>query len=123
AGRTQSEYQHALRLLRPAAPEWTPSVMLSSAVTGKGIADVWAAVESFRAAVAKAGTLEHRRAEQARAWMWSEISEGLMARLREHAGVRAALARLETAVVEGRLTPGAAADEAIAVFLGRLKGV
>jgi LAO/AO transport system kinase len=120
AGRSQADYRHALRLLRPAVPDWTPSVMLSSAVTGKGIAEVWSAVERFRAAMTRAGALERRRAEQARAWMWSEISEGLLARLREHAGVRTLLRRLEQDVVAGRLPPGAAADEAIAVFLGRL---
>ena len=117
AGRTRSEYQHALRLLRPSAPGWTPSVMLSSALSGKGIAEVWAAVERYRAALAGNGAFERRRADQARAWMWSEISEALLAELRDHEGVRAELKKLESAVAAGRVTPGAAADRAIAVFL------
>ena len=117
AGRTQSEYQHALRLLRPSAPGWTPSVMLSSALSGKGIPEVWAAVERYRIALAGNGVFERRRADQARAWMWSEISEALLAELREHEGVRAELKKLEAAVAAGRITPGAAADRAIAVFL------
>ncbi|MBL8665206.1 MAG: methylmalonyl Co-A mutase-associated GTPase MeaB [Candidatus Odyssella sp.] len=121
AGRTQSEYQHALRLLRPSAPGWTPSVLMSSAVSGKGIAEVWEAVGRYRAAVAQADALARRRADQARAWMWSEISEGLLAALREHEGVRAELKKLEHAVAEGRLTPGAAADRAIDVFLAGAK--
>ncbi len=121
AGRTQSEYQHALRLLRPSAPGWTPSVLMSSAVTGKGIADVWEAVGRYRAALAQADALARRRADQARAWMWSEISEGLLAALREHESVRAELKKLEHAVAEGRLTPGAAADRAIDVFLAGAK--
>jgi LAO/AO transport system kinase len=118
AGRTQSEYQHALRLLRPSsAPGWTPSVLLTSAVRGKGIGEVWEAVGRYRAALAKNGALGRRRADQARAWMWSEISEALLAELREHEGVRAELKKLEAAVAEGRVTPGAAADRAISVFL------
>jgi LAO/AO transport system kinase len=117
AGRTQSEYQHALRLLRPAVPGWTPSVLLTSAVAGRGVAEVWQAVERYRAAVGKGGALQRRRASQARAWMWSEISEALLAELREHEGVRAALKTLEAAVAEGRMAPGAAADRAIAAFL------
>jgi LAO/AO transport system kinase len=119
AGRTQSEYQHALRLLRPSAPGWTPSVLLTSAMSGKGIAEVWGAVERYRAVLAKNGALHHRRADQARAWMWSEISEALLSELRQHEGVRAELKKLEAAVAEGRLAPGAAADRAIAVFLAR----
>ena len=94
---------------------------MSSAVSGKGIAEVWEAVGRYRAAVAQADALARRRADQARAWMWSEISEGLLAALREHEGVRAELKKLEHAVAEGRLTPGAAADRAIDVFLAGAK--
>jgi GTPase len=119
AGRTQSEYQHALRLLRPTVPGWTPSVLLTSAVTGKGIAEVWTAVGQYRAALAKGGLFQRRRADQARAWMWSEISEALLAEMREHEGVRAELKKLEAAVAEGRMAPGAAADRAIEIFLAR----
>jgi LAO/AO transport system kinase len=93
--------------------------LLSSAVSGKGIAEVWEAVGRYRTAAAKGGVLERRRAEQARAWMWSEISEALLGQLREHEGVRAELRKLEAAVAEGRLAPGAAADRAIEVFLSR----
>jgi LAO/AO transport system kinase len=117
AGRTQSEYQHALRLLRPAVPGWTPSVLLTSAVAGRGIAEVWRAVGRYRAALAKGGLLQRRRADQARAWMWSEISEALLAELRQHEGVRAELRKLEAAVADGRMAPGAAADRAIEAFL------
>ena len=39
--------------------------------------------------------------------------------LREHEGVKAELRKLEQAVGEGRMTPGAAADRAIEVFLAR----
>jgi LAO/AO transport system kinase len=121
ASRTQSEYQHALRLLRPAAPGWTPSVLLTSAMSGKGIDEVWSAVGRYRAALAKSGWLARRRAEQARAWMWSEISEALLAQLRDHEGVRAELKKLEAAVADGRMPPGAAADRAIQVFLAGAK--
>ena len=95
ARRTQSEYQHALRLLRPSAPGWTPSVLLASAVAGTGIGAVWDAVGRYRVALAKNGALQRRRAEQARAWMWSEISEALLSELRQHEGVRVELKKLE----------------------------
>jgi LAO/AO transport system kinase len=101
---------------------WTPSVLLTSATTGKGIAEVWQAVGRYRAAVEGGGVLRRRRADQARAWMWSEISEALLAELREHEGVRAELKKLEGAVAEGRLAPGAAADRAIAALLSRRRG-
>jgi LAO/AO transport system kinase len=92
-------------------------VLLTSAVAGTGIGAVWKAVERYRAALAKNGALERRRADQARAWMWSEISEALLAELREHEGVRAELRKLEAAVADGRMAPGAAADRAIEAFV------
>jgi hypothetical protein len=49
--------------------------------------------------------------------MWSEISEVLLAEMREHEGVRAELKKLEAAVAEGRMAPGAAADRAIEAFI------
>ncbi len=119
AGRTQAEYRHALRLLRPATPAWTPDVMLTSAVTGAGIAELWQAVSRFRAAMEPGGVLARRRAEQARAWMWSEIAETLLGRLRDDAAVVPVLAALEQGVVEGRIAPAAAAERAIEAFLGR----
>ncbi len=121
ASRTQSEYQHALRLLRPSVPGWTPSVLLTSAVAGKGIGEVWGAVERYRAALAANCALERRRADQAHAWMWSEISESLLAQLREHEGVRAELKKLEAAVAADRMTPGAAADRALGIFFSGAK--
>jgi LAO/AO transport system kinase len=119
AGRTASEYAHALRLLRPRAGGWTPEVLSTSALTGAGIAAVWAAVLRHRQAVDAAGGLARRRAEQARAWMWSEIGAGLEAALREAESVRALLPKLERDVAAGRLAPGLAAERAIAAFLGR----
>ena len=41
AGRTASDYSHAIRLLRAATPGWTPEVRQVSALTGTGIGDVW----------------------------------------------------------------------------------
>jgi LAO/AO transport system kinase len=119
AQRTAAEYAHALRLIRPAMPAWTPEVLQCSALNGTGIAEVWMAAEKFRAAQAPAGGIALRRARQAQAWMWSEIGEGLMAALKEDDIVRAKLPALERAVAAGKMAPGAAADAAIQAFLGR----
>ncbi len=57
------------------------------------------------------GGLAARRGEQAREWMWSEVSETLLERLRSDAHVRAEVDRLEADVVAGRTSPTAAARE------------
>jgi LAO/AO transport system kinase len=122
AGRTAVEYQNALRLLRSPHPEWAPEVLQCSGLTGKGIPEIWAEIGRYRAAVERAGTLAERRASQARAWLWSELSESLVAALKAHPGVAGRLAAAEAEVMAGKVTPTAAAQGLLGAFLGREKG-
>ncbi len=119
ARRAAGEYRHALDLLRPSYPEWTPKVLQCSALTGKGIAEVWEAIGAFREALAPAGRIEARRAEQARAWFWQRLEEGLLEALKQDPGVAAALPALEAAVMRGERSPSAAAEELLSAFLGK----
>ena len=118
AGRTAAEYQHALRLLRPATEGWQAEVLSCSGLEGTGIAEVWAAVGRFRAAVGEAG-LAARRALQARAWLKAELADNLLAALAREPALRSRLPALEAEVAAGRTTPGAATRELLAAFFGR----
>jgi LAO/AO transport system kinase len=120
ATRSAADYQHALHLLRPATPNWQVQVRTCSALTGEGVDEIWDTVGEFKEAIGEKG-LKARRAEQARAWMWNELGETLLSRLREHTGVRARLGELETAVMSGRATAVAAASELLAIFTGERK--
>src|SRR5690606_19302170 len=79
AGRTAAEYRNALRLLRAPNPHWTPEVLQCSGLTGQGIPEVWAEIRRYREVMEAAGALAKRRAEQARSWLWNELSESLVA--------------------------------------------
>ena len=118
AARAAAEYQGALRLLRPPNPDWRPPVLMCSAVTGAGIAEVWDAAARFRDVMETGGALAAKRAEQARAWMWSEVSETLAAALGAQPGMARQLARLEEQVRAGTITPAAAARRLLAAFRG-----
>ena len=109
ARHTASDYAHALHLLRPHTEGWSARVLTCSALQGVGIDEVWTVVEEFMAAARAGGGLSRRRGEQAREWMWSEVSETLLERLRSDARVRADLDTLEADVVAGRTSPTAAA--------------
>jgi LAO/AO transport system kinase len=117
AGRTAAEYQHALRLLRPATPGWQAEVRSCSALKGTGIAEAWDAVGRFRAALGKEG-LAARRSNQAKAWLKAELADSLLAALARHPAVKGRLPELEARVAAGKSTPGAAARELLAGFLG-----
>ncbi|HJM61064.1 MAG TPA: methylmalonyl Co-A mutase-associated GTPase MeaB [Alphaproteobacteria bacterium] len=115
--RTRADYQNALDLLRSTSPHWRAQVLAASALEGGGIPEVWQAVEAHREALDTAGELAARRSEQALAWMWSEVSETLAARLRTSPAVAARLPEVESAVSEGHESPTAAAADLLAAFL------
>ena len=118
AQRSASDYQHALRMLRSPTPGWTPEVTTSSAQTGEGVLAIWDVVERFNQAVGEKG-IQKRRAEQARAWMWNEVGETLLAELKGHPEVRRLVGGLEREVEAGRLTPATAARSMLQAFHGR----
>jgi LAO/AO transport system kinase len=118
AQRTAADYASALRLIRPALPEWEVPVRVVSALEGTGVAVVWDDVAHFRAALESAGLWSRRRHEQARAALWSEIDEGLIERFRTAPAVARSLTAVEQQVVAGEQTPNAAARALLAAFLG-----
>jgi LAO/AO transport system kinase len=119
AERARTAHAEALGLLRASSPSWRPRVLAASARTGQGIEAVWTMIQAHRAALQATGELEARRREQARAWMWSLVEEGLRAAFRRHPGVAARIADLERDVEALRTTPAAAARQLLETFLGR----
>jgi GTPase len=113
---TATDYGSALRLVRSKTAAWTPRVVLVSSLEGRGIDELWSTVEEFRSTLDATGELDRRRAEQAREWMWSEVSESLMEALRHDERVSALADRLEAAVTAGELAPAAAAHQVLDAF-------
>src|SRR4029450_2981068 len=118
AMRSASDYQHALRMLRSPTAGWTPEVATASALTRAGGAEGCHTIEPFMKAVGEKG-IARRRADQARAWMWNEVGETLLAELRKHPGVKNLGWGLEPEVGAGRPPPAAAARRMLEAFHGR----
>lgn len=118
ARHTAADYRHALQMLRGGSAGWKVNVQLCSALQGVGIDRIWEAVGAFRERLGGSGEIAARRAEQARAWMWSEVGETLMASLRRHPGVRGVMRDLEDRVATGTLPPATAARQLLELFLG-----
>ena len=112
-----AEYRAALHILNPRSPNWTPPVVTYSALTGDGIAELWAQVLNHRERLTHSGEHAARRREQQVKWMWAMLEERVFARLKADTSLRAKLPQLEAAVGEGRLSPTLAVEE-IAAALG-----
>ncbi|HWT96949.1 MAG TPA: methylmalonyl Co-A mutase-associated GTPase MeaB [Terriglobales bacterium] len=116
--RTAADYANALRLMPPLHRAWTAEVLILSALHGEGLAAVWDKVLDFQSRMQESGELALRRRDQARAWLWRELSDSLLDLLKNKPGMAERLADLEAKVVNGKTTPGAAAREVLAQFLG-----
>jgi len=113
----RSQIKSALGMLRHASPNWTPPVLMLSALQKQGIAEFWNTIGDYRSAMQQSGEFDARRRHQARAWMWELIDQGLRARFAGHAQVRQDLPVLQAAVEAGQTTPSAAAQRLLA-YLG-----
>ena len=119
AERSAAEYRNALRLLHPRSANWKVEVQTCSARDGVGIAGVWDIVLQHREVLESSGQLTERRAAQARGWMWSEVSDSLIAALQSNAEVRKQIPVLEAAASEGQISPTDAARQLLEIFLNR----
>ncbi len=118
ANRAVAEYLAAVHMLRPSNAGWMTPVLKVSALHRRGLDKVWSEIGRFRATTGER-RLAEKRARQARAWMWNEIEEGLVAALRSHPQVASRLNDLEAKVAAGELTPTAAARTILDDFRAR----
>ena len=112
-----AEYRAALHILTPRSPSWLPPVVTYSALTGNGVAELWASVLDHRNRMSEAGEFDARRREQQVKWMWAMLEDRVFVRLKSDPALKAKLPRIEAAVAEGRMSPAVAVDE-IAAALG-----
>lgn len=110
------EYATALHFMRPKHAVWAASARTCSALSGNGLAEIWAAIEAHRDAMTSAGQFESRRKRQLVQWMWSMIDERLRSAFRQHEGVIELAPRLESALTQGEVTAARAATTLLEAF-------
>ena len=88
-----AEYRAALHILSPRSPHWSPPVVTYSALTGDGVAELWATVLDHRERMTATGELAARRREQQVKWMWAMLEDRVFARLRSDPALKAKLPR------------------------------
>ena len=118
AAHAKADFEAALSLHAGEGP-WTPCVIACSSLEGTGLDKIADAVERHRAAMAKDGALEAKRAAQAGAWLWREVEDSLVAALHADERLAPAVAALEAEVTAQTLMPGAAARRIVRRLLER----
>ena len=105
----RAQWRNALHMLRPASPNWSPPVMMASALHKEGISEFWEAIEKYRNALTPTGEFAAKRQHQTLSWMWQLIDFGLRQHFRHHPRVQENLPALTQSVEQGHTTPAAAA--------------
>ena len=111
-----AEYRAALHILTPRSSNWTPPVVTYSALTGDGIAELWAQAIAHRDRLTATGELAARRREQQVKWMWAMLDDFWRMRIAAEPKLRAKLPQIEAAVAAGELTPTRAVDDLVAAL-------
>jgi LAO/AO transport system kinase len=111
-----AEYRAALHILTPRSSNWAPPVVTYSALTGDGIADLWAQATAHRDRLSATGELAARRREQQVKWMWTMLDDFWRARIAAEPKLKAKLPQIEAAVAAGEITPTRAVDDLVAML-------
>jgi LAO/AO transport system kinase len=115
----RKQYENALHFLTPASLNWTPPVLICSAMNMTGIKEIWDAVLLNREKLMSSNELMARRKKQALDWMWALIEEGLKLRFNQNEKIKAKLPKMITAVNKGTIAPTAAAMELLFLMDGK----
>lgn len=110
------DYESALHLFSPGAGGWSPPVMLCSASTGQGIAEIWNCILKHELFQKEHRLRDDMRREQCLAAMRQKISSGLESAFKHDPSVAKKLQHVETEVRDGRMTSFAGARALLAEF-------
>jgi LAO/AO transport system kinase len=119
AEKARREIENALHLFPPVAPGWTPRALTCSARTGKGIRELWTAVEKHAALTRSNGWRDAARTEQQKQWMRRLIEQGLQTHFETNPLVRERMKALEQEVIKGKITSLRAANTLLDAYLNR----
>jgi len=119
ARRAATDFSHALRMMQPRSKYWQPQIKLCSALENQGIDDAWQSVLDYCEQLSKVGEFERQRQNQAKAWLWQELREGLLNAFSSHAEIRQVLPEIEQAVATRETSAPVAARQLLARFLAK----
>ena len=116
ADRAVAETNNALHFFSRSPSGWAPRAMACSALTGRGIADIWNALLEHTASAKANGWFHQNRREQRRRWMHETLELGLRQFFSAHPLIRMRMETLEREVLDGQTTPFRAARTLLEMY-------
>lgn len=104
------EFNRALHLYPIKDSEWTPKVLLCSALLNEGIDTIWETINNYVKQTQSNGYFEHRRHEQNKFWLIETIKDKLHSDFFNNDVIKKALKKQIELIEAHKTTPFAAAD-------------
>ncbi|MCS6820995.1 MAG: methylmalonyl Co-A mutase-associated GTPase MeaB [Microscillaceae bacterium] len=115
----QAEYQNALHLFPPHEAGWKVPVGICSAITHKGIAEIWNWIEDYVQLTQKNGYWYKKRQEQRKNALHEHIAQRLQTMFYTHPHVKEQINILESQVIQNQISILQATEQLLSVFLGK----
>ncbi|MFM2268531.1 MAG: hypothetical protein RL757_1972 [Bacteroidota bacterium] len=117
AKQARAFYRNAIHYLPPKESGWLPPVLLCSALSKMGIADIHQLLFNFKEKTLETGFFEQNRQQQSRFWLHETINELLRQYFFQQEDVKKMLNEIEQKVVGGTSSPFSAAEKLMETFL------
>ena len=101
----QGEYSTALHYLSPSTPGWDSRAFTCSALTGKGLPDIWKIIMKFKDITSDNGYFAKRRNNQIISWVNSMIQEYLISSFYHNQNVKTQMPDIHKNLLSGKITP------------------
>ncbi|MBN2571276.1 MAG: methylmalonyl Co-A mutase-associated GTPase MeaB [Ignavibacteriales bacterium] len=111
-----NNYSNALHYLLPATKGWIPIAMTCSAVTKKGVEDLWNLIQKFENKIKKSGIFYERRKQQSIDWMFDMINNEIKDKFYNNKEIKKELKNSIESIEKGNLLPTSAAQKLISLY-------
>ncbi|MBK7631076.1 MAG: methylmalonyl Co-A mutase-associated GTPase MeaB [Ignavibacteriales bacterium] len=112
----RSDYNNALHYLQPATKGWTSQAFCGSALTGKGIPELWDVIKKFEKTIKQSGIFEQRRKDQSIEWVFRMVEDTLRDEFYNDEKVQQAIASIKQEILKDKITPTLAAEKLLKIF-------
>lgn len=112
----KADYNNALHYLQPATKGWTPQAFTCSALTGKGIPDLWEVIKKFEKTIKHSGVFNQRRKDQSIEWVFRMVEDSIRDEFYNNEKVQNAIASIKEEIAKEKITPTLAAEKLLQTF-------
>lgn len=112
----RSDYNNALHYLQPATKGWTPQAFTCSALTGKGIPELWEVIKKFEKTIKHSGIFNQRRKDQSIEWVFRMVEDSIRDEFYNNEKVQLIITSIKEEIAKEKITPTLAAEKLLTVF-------